>query len=174
LTELTELGYVQPVNEEEAAFVEAMGQFLGSSGMTPMAGRVWGYLLICDPPEQTAAQIATELHASRGAISGTVRLLEAAGFVHRARKRGDRREYFSAPPGTFMTFAGNAGAIYRRLRLIIEQGLAAIGDKPAPLRARLDDAHGVISYVEREIPAVLDRFLARSADTASTGTRAAS
>ena len=25
----------------EAIFVEEMGQFLGSSGMTPMAGRMW-------------------------------------------------------------------------------------------------------------------------------------
>ena len=148
------------MDDEEAAFVEAMGQFLGSSGMTPMAGRVWGYLLICDPPEQTAAEIARELHASRGAISSTVRLLEAATFVRRTRKRGDRREYFSAPPGTFHTFAGNAGAIYRRLRLVIEQGLEAIGGKPPAIRERLEEAHEVIVYIERAIPAVLDRFLA--------------
>ncbi|HEY7524820.1 MAG TPA: MarR family transcriptional regulator [Candidatus Limnocylindrales bacterium] len=153
------------MNDEEAAFVEAMGQFLGSSGMTPMAGRLWGYLLICDPPEQTAAQIAAELHASRGAISGTVRLLEAAGFVRRTRRRGDRREYFSAPPGTFMTFAANAGAIYRRLRLIIEQGLAALDGKPAPIRARLHEADIVIRYIERVIPAALERFVEEAADT---------
>jgi hypothetical protein len=148
------------MNDEEAAFVEAMGQFLGSSGMTPMAGRVWGYLLICDPPEQTAAEIARELHASRGAISGTVRLLEAATFVRRMRKRGDRREYFSAPPGTFTTFAMNAGAIYRRLRLILEHGLEAVGDRPPPLRARLEEALDVVRHVEYAIPAALEGFIA--------------
>ena len=52
-----------------------MGQFLGSYGMTPMAGRMWGWLLICEPPEQTAAEIAEALQASRGAISGTARIL---------------------------------------------------------------------------------------------------
>ena len=67
------------MTKEEAAFVSAMGQFLATYGMTPMAGRLWGYLLICDPPEQTSEEIAGALHASRGAISGTVRLLEPIG-----------------------------------------------------------------------------------------------
>ena len=42
----------------QSRFIEEMGQFLGGYGMTPMAGRMWGWLLLCDPPEQTAAQIA--------------------------------------------------------------------------------------------------------------------
>ena len=67
----------------EIQFVEEMGQFLGSIGMTPMAGRMWGFLLICEPPEQTAAQIAEALHASRGAISGTARLLAGPGLIRR-------------------------------------------------------------------------------------------
>jgi DNA-binding transcriptional regulator GbsR (MarR family) len=143
---------------DQDAFVDAMGQFLAGYGMTPMAGRLWGYLLICDPDEQTAEEIARALHASRGAISGTVRLLEPIGFIHRARRRGDRREYLSAPPGTFMTFVANAGAIYRRLRLIIERGLDATRDEPPARRARLEEAHEFVAYVERELPAVLERF----------------
>ena len=37
------------MTERESAFVEEMGQVLGSYGMTPMAGRMWGWLLICEP-----------------------------------------------------------------------------------------------------------------------------
>jgi DNA-binding transcriptional regulator GbsR (MarR family) len=147
-----------PMTDEEVAFVDAMGQFLATYGMTPMAGRLWGYLLICDPPEQTAEEVARALHASRGAISGTVRLLEPIGFLRRTRRRGDRREYLSAPPGTFVAFVDNAGAIYRRLRLIIEEGLEAISGKPPPLKVRLEEAHEFVAYVERELPTVLDRF----------------
>ena len=43
---------------QQSAFIEEMGQFLGGYGMTPMAGRMWAWLLLCDPPEQTAAEIA--------------------------------------------------------------------------------------------------------------------
>ena len=63
------------MTDGESHFVEEMGQFLAGLGMTPMAGRMWGWLLICDPPEQTAAEIADALQASRGAISGTARIL---------------------------------------------------------------------------------------------------
>jgi DNA-binding transcriptional regulator GbsR (MarR family) len=158
------------VTDEEAAFVEAMGQFLASYGMTPMAGRLWGYLLICDPQEQTAEEIARALHASRGAISGTVRLLEPIGFLRRTRRRGDRREYLSVPPATFRTWVENAGTIYRRLRLVIEQGLDAVQDHPPPLRARLEEAHEFVAYVERELPVVLERFVSeRSAESPSAG-----
>ena len=83
------------MHDAEERFVEEMGQFLGRLGMTPMAGRMWGWLLICDPPEQTAAEIAEALHASRGAISGTARILASAGLIRRTTRRGDRREYFS-------------------------------------------------------------------------------
>jgi DNA-binding transcriptional regulator GbsR (MarR family) len=148
------------MTHDEARFVESMGQFLATYGMTPMAGRVWGYLLICDPPEQSAEEVARQLHASRGAISGTVRLLEPIGFLRRSRRRGDRREYLSAPPGTFMAFVANAGIIYRRLREIIEEGLEALSGKPPPLRARLEEAHDFVAVIEREIPAALERFVA--------------
>ena len=43
------------MTEGESRFVEEMGQMLASYGMTPMAGRMWGWLLVCEPPEQTAA-----------------------------------------------------------------------------------------------------------------------
>ncbi|HEX6140706.1 MAG TPA: MarR family transcriptional regulator [Candidatus Limnocylindria bacterium] len=157
------------MTDEEGEFVEAMGQFLAGYGMTPMAGRLWGYLLICDPPEQTAEQVARALHASRGAISGTVRLLEPIGFLRRSRRRGDRREYLSTPPGTFMAFVGNAGAIYGRLRQIIEQGLDASSGRPPPLRERLEEAHEFVAYIEREMPALLERFVKERTGTSQEG-----
>src|SRR4029079_11865798 len=114
------------VSEAESAFVEEMGQVLAGYGMTPMAGRVWGWLLICDPPEQTAAELADALGASRGAISGTARMLTNAGMIRRTRRRGDRREYFSAPPEALDAFLESAGRIYRQFREMAERGLRAI------------------------------------------------
>ena len=143
----------------ESQFVEEMGQFLSGLGMTPMAGRMWGWLLICDPPEQTAAEIAEALHASRGAISGTARLLATSGLIRRSTRRGDRREYFSAPPEGLDSLLGSAAAIYRQMRGIAERGLTAIADRPKESRARLQEFHDVMAFVEREVPAVIGRFM---------------
>ena len=143
----------------ESQFVEEMGHFLASLGMTPMAGRMWGWLLICDPPEQTAAEIAEALHASRGAISGTARLLATSGLIRRSTRRGDRREYFSAPPEGLDSLLGNAAGIYRQMRAIAERGLAAIADRPVESRARLQEFHDVMAFVEREVPEVIGKFM---------------
>ena len=153
------------MTQGESQFVEEMGQFLGSMGMTPMAGRMWGYLLICDPPEQTAAQIAEALHASRGAISGTARLLAGPGLVRRTTRPGDRREYFSAPPEGLDSMLASAGAIYRQMREIAERGLAATAARPPAARARLQEFHDVMTFVEQEVPRVVGEFLrGRAAD----------
>src|SRR5689334_2333386 len=143
----------------ESDFVEEMGQFLGSLGMTPMAGRMWGWLLICEPVEQTAADIAEALQASRGAISGTARLLANAGLIRRTTRRGDRREYFSAPPEALDSMLAGAAAIYRRMGEIAEHGLAATVDRPAASRARLQEFHDVMSFVEVEVPRLVNGFL---------------
>ena len=149
----------------ESQFVEEMGQFLGGIGMTPMAGRMWGWLLICEPEEQTAAEIATALHASRGAISGTARLLATAGLIRRTTRPGDRREYFSAPPEALDSMLASAASIYRQMREIAERGLAATADRPASERARLQEFHDVMTFVEHEVPRLVGQFLSdRAAD----------
>jgi hypothetical protein len=143
----------------ESQFVEEMGQFLASLGMTPMAGRMWGLLLICDPPEQTAADIAEALHASRGAISGTARLLGNAGLIRRTTRPADRREYFSAPAEALDSMLTSAGSLYSQMRAIAERGLAATADRPPESRARLQEFRDVMAFVEEQVPIVIGRFL---------------
>jgi DNA-binding transcriptional regulator GbsR (MarR family) len=124
---------------------------------------MWGWLLICDPPEQTAADIAEALGASRGAISGTARILANAGFIRRTTHRGDRREWFNAEPEALESFMQNAGRIYAQLRAITERGLAAISYRAAESRERLEEMRDLLAYVEREVPAIVDRFRAERA-----------
>src|SRR5438552_8988876 len=143
----------------ESQFVEEMGQSLDSIGMTPMAGRMWGFLLICEPPEQTAAQIAEALHASRGAISGTARLLAGPGLIRRSTRPGDRREYFSAPAEALDSMLASAGAIYRQMREMAERGLAATAARPPEARARLLEFRDVMAFVELEVPRLVGEFL---------------
>jgi DNA-binding MarR family transcriptional regulator len=158
------------VTPGESEFVEEMGQFLANLGMTPMAGRMWGWLLICEPQEQTAADIADALRASRGAISGTARMLQNGGLIRRATRSGDRREYFSAPPAALESMLANAGAIYRQLREIAERGLAATTDRPPEGRARLEEFRDVMEFVEREVPLQIAAFLEERAAAQEVGT----
>lgn len=156
------------MTEGESEFIEAVAALLGSYGLPPMAGRMWGYLLICDPPEQTASQIADALHASRGSVSGTARMLTTAGFIRRLRRRGDRREYFSAPPEAFDALMQDAARSYARFRKTIEIGLDALADRPPAARERLLRLHEAFSFVEREVPLLFDRYIRERQGAPST------
>jgi DNA-binding transcriptional regulator GbsR (MarR family) len=149
----------------ESRFVDEMGTYLGALGMTPMAGRMWGWLLISEREEQTAADMAEALHASRGAISGTARILAGAGLIRRTTRRGDRKEYFSAPPEALESLLRSGGRIYSELQQISERGLEAIADRPAYARARLEEMRDVLAFVGGEIPTLVERFLRERAST---------
>jgi hypothetical protein len=157
------------MNDRQAAFVEEMGQYLGSVGMTPMAGRMWAWLLICDPIEQTAADLADNLRASRGAISSAARQLETPGFIKRSRRRGDRREYFSVPPGAIRNLLAGAGAMYHRMTVIASHGIGVVADLPPPKRERIEEFHDFLAFVEQVFPTLLQQYVAER-DAAKTAT----
>ena len=143
--------------QNEDDFIESMARVLGA-GMPPMAGRMWAYLAICEPPEQTAAEIAERLHASRGSVSGMARLLEQIGLINRGTRAGDRREYFSIPPDNLHRLMDIAIYRLRQTREVADAGLALVADRPAESQARLRDLRDLYAFFEREWPAILDRW----------------
>jgi hypothetical protein len=54
----------------------------------------------------------------------------------------------------------SAASLYRQMRQIAERGLAAIQDRPAESKARLEEFRDVMGFVEVEVPRVIARFLA--------------
>lgn len=75
-------------------FVEQMGGYFESSGLTRLAGRLLGWLLVCDPERQSSEELATALAASSGGISTTARMLIQFGFIERLAVAGDRRTFY--------------------------------------------------------------------------------
>ncbi len=142
---------------DEDTFIEAMARVMGA-GMPPMAGRMWAYLAICEPPERTAAEIAERLQASRGSVSTMARLLEHIGLVRRRTKPGDRREYFYVPPDAARQLVERSAAQMRAAREVLDAGLAIVADRPLESQARLRDLRDVYAFFEREWPALLERF----------------
>ncbi|MFV2021605.1 hypothetical protein [Micromonospora sp. LOL_023] len=53
----------QPV---ERGYAKEAGVVLSGMGLPPAAGKILGWLLICDPPSQTGSDIAAALDLSKG------------------------------------------------------------------------------------------------------------
>lgn len=63
-------------------------------GLPPITGRILGWLMICDPAEQSAGQIAEVIQASRASLTSNMRFLTAIGLVKKVRRPGDRVSYY--------------------------------------------------------------------------------
>jgi DNA-binding MarR family transcriptional regulator len=76
-------------------WVERVAMFFSDQyGLPPITGRIFGWLMICDPPAQSGASIAEAIGASRASITTNIRLLTAAGLVRRITRPRDRTAYY--------------------------------------------------------------------------------
>ncbi|WP_275003447.1 GbsR/MarR family transcriptional regulator [Promicromonospora iranensis] len=75
-------------------WVERVSMYLARDGVPPIAGRVLGWLMVCDPPEQSAAQISDAIGASRASLTSNLRLLTAMGFLDSRTRPGNRTTYY--------------------------------------------------------------------------------
>lgn len=82
------------MKQEKLTFIEESGLVLESFGMTRMAGRVFGYLMVCDEDAVSFDDIRNALDASKGSISGTTKQLINSGLIEQLSLPGDRKTYF--------------------------------------------------------------------------------
>ena len=69
-------------------FIEGFAALMETRGVPRAAGRIFSYLQVSEPAEQTAAQISVALGVSLGTVSSMTRLLMNAGWVRRTTRRG--------------------------------------------------------------------------------------
>ncbi len=149
---------MEEVNDELWAFVDACGAWMASSyGFPRMTGRVLGWLLVCEPAEQTAAQLAQALDASTGAISGATNVLARAKLVDRIRVRGERADRIRLRPGAWDEQVRNQDEI-NGARALFAQGLAALADAPASRRARLEELDEFYAWWQERMPALWEEW----------------
>jgi DNA-binding transcriptional regulator GbsR (MarR family) len=139
-------------------FVDTAANWMSHTYATPkMTGRVLGWLLVCDPVEQTAAQLAEELDASKGAISGATGTLVRSRLVERLHVRGERAERFRLRPGAWDDQVRDRAAA-NDARELIALGLASLGDVPAARRARLEELAVFYTWWESRMDSLWDEW----------------
>ncbi len=139
-------------------FVEDVGIFFEQSGLPRMAGRILGWLLICDTPQQSTSELVEALKASKGSISTTTRLLIRIGLIERFSLPGIRHDYFRIKPGVWHHLIKESQVQTTAMRQLAERGLGLLKNKPPLNRRRLEEMRDVYTFFEREFPALLERW----------------
>jgi len=150
---------VNDTQAEEKHFVEDVGIAFEQTGLPRTAGRIFGWLLISDPPHQSTSELAEALMASRGSISSMTRLLIQMGTVERISLTGVRHGYFHLRPDAWqhMIKHGLEDEI-KMFRQLAEHGLELLADKTTLTRKGLEEMRDIYTFFEREFPALVERW----------------
>ncbi len=81
-----------------AEFVEETGLIYEKLGLTRMAGRIHGYLMVSDKEMVSFDELTQVLQASKSAISTNVKSLLSINFIKAITLTGDRKTYYSLSP----------------------------------------------------------------------------
>jgi DNA-binding transcriptional regulator GbsR (MarR family) len=150
------VGQEQPF--ERTHFVEEVGLMFELVGLPRMSGRIFGGLLISNPPHQTHGELAEMLQASKGSISTMTRMLIQLGLIERMSLPGDRRDYFQIKPHAWSHMTKQRMSQITAFRQLAERGLKLMATEPPPLKTRLQEMHDIHAFLERELPLLDERW----------------
>lgn len=115
----------------ERELVGRFGVFVEMSGGQRISGMLIGYLLICEPEQQSITEMAAALNVSKASVSTVIRQLQQGGSVERVPVTDSRQHFYRLNGG------GNWAAIQRKRwdyldagRSVAEAGLRVVGDDP--------------------------------------------
>jgi DNA-binding transcriptional regulator GbsR (MarR family) len=141
-------------NDARLIYADRAGRFyVQQYGIPPIAGRLLGYLTVCEPERPTIAELADALMASRSAITGAIQTLENFHLVIRSRTAGERVDRVIMNPNGFEGDGFNA-AKYREQALIFREGLALLQNAPIEQRAFLEEAAELSDFLAERMPAL--------------------
>jgi DNA-binding transcriptional regulator GbsR (MarR family) len=123
--------------DEEITFADHLGRFYARRyAFPPMAGRVLGYLLVCDRPDQTIAELSDALLASRSAVTGALEVLERIHAIRRSRAAGERMDRVRVDFSSAQS-RGFDVSEYEELGDLAREGLEVLKDAPPERRVTL-------------------------------------
>jgi DNA-binding transcriptional regulator GbsR (MarR family) len=135
------------------------------------AGRILGWLLVCDPPLQSSDDLAAALQASAGAVSTNTRMLVTAGLVERTGVPGDRRAWFRIRPDAWSGLVEAQQQQVATLTRIARRGVALLGDEPEERGDRVAALADLAEFWQEQYPALLEAWRARHHGTGGGPTR---
>jgi DNA-binding MarR family transcriptional regulator len=151
------------MDTDKLNFIEESGLVLEKLGMTRMAGRVFGYLMICDEDQVSFDDIRKALDASKGSISATTKQLVYSKLVEQVSIPGDRKTYFR------ISRKKAGGMLKERLKLftmfseLLSKGLS-IKQKDDEVSDWLLEVSTFYSWVGDEFDQIIDKWEAHKAE----------
>jgi DNA-binding transcriptional regulator GbsR (MarR family) len=145
------------MSPEEAEFVDRLGLFFELLGATRTMGRVYGWLLICHPPQQSLTELADALSVSKASISTVARQLQEGGMIERLPSP-TRQHLYRVTPGGFTSVMETQLSLMRLGIEPAEFALSMLGEDRAEQRQRVEDFRDFCEFCTRDYRDLLMRM----------------
>ena len=148
--------------DEQLRFADHLGRYcVGAMGFPPVAGRLLGYLAVCDPAAQTINELADALLASRSAITQAVVLLEGQGLARRTRARGERVDRVAARLDVFTFERDLDASSYVEQSALLRRGITLLAEDDSDRRRALEELAAFNDFLAEKLPSLKDEWLVR-------------
>jgi DNA-binding MarR family transcriptional regulator len=133
-------------------FCDHLGRFYAERyGFAPVAGRLIGYLYVCEPAEQSINEIAETLLTSRSAINNAVKTLETQKLIRRSRPAGTRADLITLNP-LGRENLGFDPTEYLQMASLAREGLELLGDASPERRQALEVVISLNDFLAERLP----------------------
>ena len=82
------------LRKQEKHLIDVVASSMQTGGLPKAAGRIVGYLMICERGYVSFDEIMQDLGLSKGSVSQSLNLLQTAGFVEATKDAGVRKRYY--------------------------------------------------------------------------------
>lgn len=139
-------------------FSDHVGRFYAERyGFPPVAGRLIGYLYVCQPAQQSINDISDALLASRSAINNGVKMLEIQKLIHRSRPAGTRTDLISLNPMGWENM-GFDPTEYQQMASLAHEGLALLGNASPERRQALEVVGSLNEFLAERLPQLYEEW----------------
>lgn len=133
-------------------WIERMAaHFEATEGMPLIAGRILAFLLICDPPERTAAELSHALTASTGSVSTNVRFLLRLGIISKTTRQGREAALYRVEEDRWPALVRQRMERVTELEKLTEEGLRMFSGQGERAR-RLRTVHEFYRWLAGQMP----------------------
>jgi len=143
----------------DISFIEKFGLFMEKNSIFPrIAGRIYAYLLICNPPHQSANDLVKKLDIAKSSVSSMMRLLLQSELVEEMNLPGKRSRYYCIKKGAWEDlFLRNIKAL-TAVRTLISEGLRVTENEDLSSQRRLQELDLLYAFFEKELPSLIKRW----------------
>ncbi len=150
-------------HNERSGFIEEVGLLFEGLGVTRMAGRIMGYLMVSDKEMVSFDELTQVLQASKSSISTNLKSLVHLKFIKPISVPGDRKTYYMLNPDlNWETYFETRFELLKRMLMLFKKGIDLRVNKKDKPATWINEAINFYEWISLEYPKLLKKYRERN------------